>query len=382
MLPDILTTEHRVLLLDHLAEYKSIIRTLSKVLEENPLHAAALNNRGLARFEIGECDSALQDFERAIQAGHRSAVPYMNRGDVLQKLGRFDEAIQDYGQAIELQPLNSSFRRSRAHLLVQMGRLLESLQDFSVAIEIEPSFKQTLLDQAAVYEALGVKAPAVQTAAESVGPSACELYETDSEVVVAFLSDGLLRHDERAGWSFHPAGSLVWDSFHQGVYRNHRARRLTSADLERRGISPPPADHYSGAPAVAWKDQFNAEIPLSAVPPGVLEKLKEDGARERNVYLVLYEDVYETAFGDGCFLYPQAAFWTENDARIFLRLQLEKESERPKNEVGYKYSLKEIRLKTDEAGQKLSAALNIETYEHYSVEDVVRLLAGTPENPV
>jgi hypothetical protein len=218
----------------------------------------------------------------------------------------------------------------------------------------------------------------------TAGPSACELYETDS-VVVAFLgsggSDGLLRHDGRSGWSFHPAGSLVWDSFHQGVYRNFKASRLTAADLERRGISPPPADQYRGTPAVAWKDQFNAEIPLSAVPPGMLDRLKEDGARERSVYLVLYEDLYETAFGDGCFLYPQAAFWTENDARIFLRLQLTKESERPKNEVGYKYSLKEIRLSADESGQKLSAALNVETYEHYSVEDVVRLLAGKAENP-
>ncbi len=219
----------------------------------------------------------------------------------------------------------------------------------------------------------------------TVGPNACELYETDSEVVVAFLvsggSGGLLRYDGRSGWTFHPAGSLVWDSFHQGVYRNHRASRLTSEDLERRGIPPPPADRYSGAPAVAWKDQFNAEMSLSAVPPGILDRLTEDASRERSVYLVLYEDVYETAFGDGCFLYPQAAFWTENEARIFLRLRLAKESERPKNEVGYKYRLKEIRLRADETGQKLSAALNIEIYEHYSVDDVVRLLAGRSENP-
>ncbi|MBI2753730.1 MAG: hypothetical protein HYX46_09505 [Betaproteobacteria bacterium] len=217
----------------------------------------------------------------------------------------------------------------------------------------------------------------------TAGPTTCELYETDS-VVVAFLgswgSDGLLRHNGPSGWTFHPAGSVIWDSFHQGVYRNYKADRLTSEDLERRGIPPPPADQYSGAPAVAWKDQFNAEIPLSAVPPGILDRLKEDASRERSVYLVLYEDVYETAFGDGCFLYPQAAFWTENEAQIYLRLRLAEESERPKNEVGYKYRLKEIRLRADETGQKLAAALDIETYEHYSVDDVVRLLADKPEN--
>lgn len=215
-------------------------------------------------------------------------------------------------------------------------------------------------------------------------PSACELYETDS-VVVAFLgswgSEGLLSFHERSGWTFHPAGSVVWDSFHQGVYRNHRATRLTSADLERRRIPPPPADQYSGVPAVAWRDQFNAEIALSAVPPGILDRLREDGTRQRSVYLVLYEDVYETAFGDGCFWYPQAAFWNEQEAQNSLRLRLAKESERPENELGYKYRLKEIRLRADETGQKLAATLEIETYEHYSVDDVVRLLAGKPENP-
>jgi len=214
------------------------------------------------------------------------------------------------------------------------------------------------------------------------GPSTCELYETDSEVVVAFLSGGVLRFHPGSGWTFHPAGSVAWDSFHQGVYRNHKGNRLTSEELERRGIPPPPADQYRGAPAVAWKDQFNAELPFSAVPSRVLERLKEDGSPGRSVYLVLYEDVYETAFGDGCFLYPQAAFWSEQEAQGFLQLCLKKESERPKNEVGYKYLLKEIGLRVDENRQKLSAALNIETYEHYSVEDVVRLLADKPENPL
>lgn len=216
-------------------------------------------------------------------------------------------------------------------------------------------------------------------------PSACELYETDSGVIVAFLgswgSDGLLSFHERSGWTFHPAGSVAWDSFHQDVNRNFKANRLTSEDLERRGIPLPPADQYNGTPAVAWKDQFNSEISLSAVPPGILDRLREDGTRQRSVYLVLYEDVYETAFGDGCFWYPQGAFWTENDARNFLRLRLAKESERPANALGYKYTLKEIRLRADETGQKLAAALDVESYEHYSVDDVVRLLAGRPENP-
>ena len=211
--------------------------------------------------------------------------------------------------------------------------------------------------------------------------SACEVYETDG-IVVAFLgswgSDGVLRHDERSGWTFHPAGSVAWDSFHQGVYRNHKGSRLTQAELDQRGIPPPPTDQASGAPAVAWNDQFNAEIPFNDVPPAVLEAVKAGATRERTVHLVLYEDTYETAFGDGCFLYPQAAFWTEDEAKAFLQLQLAKEAERPPNEMGYRYRIKAVSLKAHESGRRLEATLNLEIYEHYSVEDVVRLLAGKP----
>lgn len=145
---------------------------------------------------------------------------------------------------------------------------------------------------------------------------------------------------------------------------------------------PVPAESQQAAPVPREeKVQFRMEMAFGKVPPGILQRLKQESSRQASVYLVLYEDVYETAFGDGCFWYPQAAFWTENDARIFLQLRLAMESERPENQLGYKYRLKEIRLSADETDRKLAAAQDVEEHEHYSVEDVVRLLAGKPENP-
>jgi 16S rRNA G527 N7-methylase RsmG len=153
------------------------------------------------------------------------------------------------------------------------------------------------------------------------------------------------------------------------------------------GVSPMsavPVLAESQQPAPAPREnkiQFSMEMAFSKVPSGILHRLKQEGSRQAIVYLVLYEDVYETAFGDGCFWYPQAAFWTENDARIFLQLRLAMESERPENQLGYKYRLKEIRFSADETDRKLAATPDVEEHEHYSVEDVVRLLAGRPENP-
>ena len=129
---------------------------------------------------------------------------------------------------------------------------------------------------------------------------------------------------------------------------------------------------------MGWKDNFATEISVSAVPAGILARLKEHASQHLSVYLVLYEDVYETVFGDGRFLYPEAAFWDEDAARSFLRLRETAESKRPAGQLGYKYSLKVIQFR--ESQGTLAATLNIEDYEHYSVEHIVRLLACTPDD--
>ena len=174
-----------------------------------------------------------------------------------------------------------------------------------------------------------------------------------------------------AHWHFHSPGSIVWDSVHQEVYRNHRAEVRTAEDLDKSGVPLPPSLTLPNPPlkAKSWEDNFRREIPFGEIPERLRSVLTES-PDPKTLFLVLDEDRYETAFGDGKFLYPKAIFSTEAAAREFIRSQ----PSPPPDELGYEYSLKKIILTADPGRKMLYGALGIGAYEHYSIDDVLRLL--------
>ncbi|NWR93379.1 TTC32 protein, partial [Furnarius figulus] len=66
--------------------------------------AAALNERGLARYRSVQFPAALRDYTAAIECLPGCEVPYYNRGLVLYRLGDFDEAMKDFRKVLELNP--------------------------------------------------------------------------------------------------------------------------------------------------------------------------------------------------------------------------------------------------------------------------------------
>ncbi|MHC9541498.1 MAG: hypothetical protein AB9903_18495 [Vulcanimicrobiota bacterium] len=207
-----------------------------------------------------------------------------------------------------------------------------------------------------------------------------DFYEVESTVIHfkgAMGSRGVLvyRPDDR--WEYHSYGSILWDSLHQQVYRNHKGEALTEKDLNCRGIRLPRAEEYQyQTKGMDWKDNFESSISFAEVPGKLLSKLKRHPRDPKSVYLVLYEDCYETSFGDGRFLYPAAAFWTESDALDEITNRQNNETDSARNEF-YRYYVKEITVSVDESKKHIAADLNIEVYEHYSLNDIIRLLADT-----
>jgi hypothetical protein len=197
-----------------------------------------------------------------------------------------------------------------------------------------------------------------------------QVFEADSgEFVIAFLGtmgcDGLLIWRGERGWEFHEAQSVAWDAQHQGAFRNSRAAPIAAAALKARGIPWPDPTAYRGA-ARQWKDNFASEVPFSAVHESVhmsahgsvLGKLA--GGSALPVHLILYEDLYETAFGDGKFLYPHAAFWSEAKAQELAR-------QTPPDRHAYP-----VRICAHQSGERLVA------YQHQeglALHNVVALLA-------
>ncbi|MDQ7822296.1 MAG: hypothetical protein RDV48_05835 [Candidatus Eremiobacteraeota bacterium] len=203
-----------------------------------------------------------------------------------------------------------------------------------------------------------------------------EIYEIGESILI-FLGtmgfNGLLTYGREGEWKYHDPESLAWDCYHQEVFRNFKADRITLHDLEERGIAlPNPEKIPAPSPGKTWADNFNAKTRLDKVPPAVREHLKSRSPGPVKVYLVLVEDFYETSFGDGRFLYPEAAYYTREAAgEKISRLQRE-EPDKAKREW-YRYTLKEVILRVE--GAEIVADLNIDSFEHYSIEDIVRLLS-------
>jgi hypothetical protein len=95
------------------------------------------------------------------------------------------------------------------------------------------------------------------------------------------------------------------------------------------------------------------------------------------VYLVLVEDRYESALGNGKFLYPHAAFWT----RLQAEASLPADAGAPTAPLlGLAYSIAPIILRRDAPGHTITCT-PAAPFERYGVRDVLRLLAAGGHDP-
>ncbi len=69
-------------------------------------HAGAHSNVGIALFDQGKFEEAIEHYDRAIAIDPGFAEAHSNRGNALQRLKRFGEAEEAYRRAIELSRLS------------------------------------------------------------------------------------------------------------------------------------------------------------------------------------------------------------------------------------------------------------------------------------
>jgi tetratricopeptide (TPR) repeat protein len=151
---DLLKKPYRALFYDDLKEYERVIEELTDHLKGNPNNGIAYNNRGVAYWEIGDFERALLDLDMAIQNATGGHIPFLNRGQLSEKLGDIEKAIEDYSRAIAVAHDATAYR-CRALAYVKVKALSNAIDDFSQAILLEPNFRETYLNRAKAYEAIG-----------------------------------------------------------------------------------------------------------------------------------------------------------------------------------------------------------------------------------
>lgn len=144
------------------------------VTGENPV---AHFNLGAAYEELGQLDTAADEYRRTLQFAPSYAAAHHNLGNVRLAQNRYGEAIDHYRAAIEIDPEFSDAHNNLGNALRESGRREEAMAEFRTAVEIDPNhpaahgnLASLLFEQGRLDEALRHFREAVRSAPDSVSP--------------------------------------------------------------------------------------------------------------------------------------------------------------------------------------------------------------------
>ncbi len=130
-------------------------------------------------------------------------------------------------------------------------------------------------------------------------------------------------------WEFCPPETKAWDYYHQMAFRQHKVEHCKFGEIVDEVPSlpaefPPPAKYHVKDPSEkSLLDALPGGEPVRMVRrvlPGnrLFKKICAAPERRLPVYVVLHEDKYESAFGDGDFRYFESAHLDEEAAKAHI----------------------------------------------------------------
>ncbi len=120
-----------------LEKYDEAIPYFNKVLEINPKHADAWNNKGNALMLSVEWDEkAIQCFDEAIKINPKHADAWNNKGNALNKSDKHIEAITCFDKVLEINPIHADAWYGKGEALLNLRKYDEAIQHFDKAIRI------------------------------------------------------------------------------------------------------------------------------------------------------------------------------------------------------------------------------------------------------
>ncbi|MFH2047728.1 MAG: tetratricopeptide repeat protein [Pseudomonadota bacterium] len=116
------------------------IKYLNESIRLDPKNSISYNNRGVAFYNIGNRQLALEDFSQAILLYKNYADAYNNRGVIFFELRQYNKAIKDFNQAIMNNPqrVDSFLNRAAAYKNIWQYQLC--LDDLKQALLLDPNY--------------------------------------------------------------------------------------------------------------------------------------------------------------------------------------------------------------------------------------------------
>ena len=113
------------------------IATYLKVIEREPMHAAAHINVGTLYYNRQEYSLAEKHYRAAIESDPRYALAYFDLGNVLDETGRVNEAIQTYRTALQLAPTYADAHYNLALAYEKMKQPRKALSHWRAYVKLD-----------------------------------------------------------------------------------------------------------------------------------------------------------------------------------------------------------------------------------------------------
>ena len=117
--------------------YKKIIFRIDKIIKGEPKNYDAYNKRGIAKYNLGNYKSAINDFNQAIKIKANNAILYSNRGYAKYRLNDYEGTINDYNKATKIEPNNASYYNNCGSAKHKLENYEDAINDYNKAIKIE-----------------------------------------------------------------------------------------------------------------------------------------------------------------------------------------------------------------------------------------------------
>jgi hypothetical protein len=137
-----------------LRHYDEAAKDFSQAIALIPNYGQAFNNRGNARFLLGDHAGAIADYTKAVALMPGNAVPFNGRGKVQLALKRPAGAMRDFSRAIVLNARYGQAYANRADALMALRRYADAVDDYSSAIEFGMETAAVYLGRSAAYTSL------------------------------------------------------------------------------------------------------------------------------------------------------------------------------------------------------------------------------------
>ena len=196
-------------------QYITAAKAFSRAIKENPRHANAYNQRGVALANMGHLDQAVADYTKALEIDSNLYGAVNNRGSAYYRKGDYDRAISDFTRAIDLNPYLEVTYSNRGIVWIKKGQLKRAIADFNKAVEINPYSYEAHYNRGTAHASNGSWGRAIKdfSKALDLNPKSYGAYDKLARIL-ASCPDGSYRNGEQAVKYAKKAMELNPDTLH------------------------------------------------------------------------------------------------------------------------------------------------------------------------